>query len=233
MIFSVLFIWHSNRQLERIASINRSLTKQIKFIEQKINTHQELLGDLTASTTILNEAVHADSKRKVKINKTRLAIKDIIKRINIPEIKKLTPVDITEIATAIIDNGEKFSVPASLLLAIIRQESAFNKKAISIAGAQGLIQMLPTTAEDCKQDLNQTFYDPFKPAQNIKFGAFYLGKMLNKFEHNVIHAVMAYNTGPENVIRFLSGSRLLHPETIDYEKRVIAFWKEYQKYGID
>jgi hypothetical protein len=83
-----------------------------------------------------------------------------------------------------------------LVLSLMRQESAFQKKALSSAGAQGLMQLMPNTAKLIDRNAARDLYDP---KNNIFLGVSYLKKMLKRFDGNLILALAAYNAGPHRV----------------------------------
>lgn len=87
-------------------------------------------------------------------------------------------------------------IPPDLIASMIHQESGSNPTAVSSKGAQGLMQLMPDTAKE----LGVT--DPTNPEQNIKAGAQYLKKMLDKYGGDVKMALAAYNAGPGNVDKY-------------------------------
>lgn len=87
-------------------------------------------------------------------------------------------------------------VDEALIRAIIHAESAFNPRAMSYKGAQGLMQLMPGTASD------MGVLDAFDPAQNIRGGARYLGLLMKNFNGDVRLAAAAYNAGPGAVQRY-------------------------------
>ena len=108
------------------------------------------------------------------------------------------------IATA----SRRQSLPAELLRAVIRQESAFRPCAISDKGAQGLMQLMPTTAAAFNVS------DPFDPGQNISGGAAYLRQLMERYAGDASLALSAYNAGPQLVDRIASVPEI--PETQNY-----------------
>lgn len=88
-----------------------------------------------------------------------------------------------------------------LLAAIIRQESRFEGGATSVAGAQGLMQVMPGTAEGIARQLNWPDFEPqqaYLPYVNVAFGAFYVRQWLTNFHGSLFAALAAYNGGPGN-----------------------------------
>jgi len=113
----------------------------------------------------------------------------------------------------------KYDLPASLLKGVIRAESNFQSTAVSRAGAQGLMQLMPATARELGVD------NPFDIEQNIDGGARYLRKMLDRFGGDVKLALAAYNAGPGTVERY-GGKIPPFQETERYIDRVLRFSKQ-------
>jgi len=99
----------------------------------------------------------------------------------------------SEVDQLIGSAAKKHGVDGDLLRSVMRQESGFKPCAVSVAGAMGLMQIMPGTAEMLKLD------DPFDPAQNVDAGASFLKMMLDRYQGNVPLALGAYNAGPGNV----------------------------------
>jgi soluble lytic murein transglycosylase-like protein len=92
------------------------------------------------------------------------------------------------VSQASADHG----VAPQLLSAILMTESGGDPTAISVAGAEGLMQLMPATARSCG-------IDPFEPVSNVECGSSYLRSLLNRYHGNVTFAVAAYNAGPAAV----------------------------------
>lgn len=123
-----------------------------------------------------------------------------------------------EIREAVRRHSSRYQVPESLVIAVIEAESSFNPRAVSPAGARGLMQLMPGTARD------MGVADPFNADENIRGGTKYLSLMLNRFDNNMRFALAAYNAGPETV-KF-HGDVPPYPETQRYVKRVLARYHE-------
>jgi soluble lytic murein transglycosylase-like protein len=112
----------------------------------------------------------------------------------------------------------KYGVDGSLIRAVIKTESDFNPRAVSHAGARGLMQLMPATARSLGVN------DSFDPEQNVMAGTRFLKDMLNRYNGDVDSALAAYNWGPGNVDR---RPERLPRETRDYLVRVKQLYASY------
>jgi soluble lytic murein transglycosylase len=112
------------------------------------------------------------------------------------------PGEYLDLATQAADaNG----FPPLLLLALVRQESFFDPDAESSAGALGLTQVIPSTADEIAGQIDEpdfTYADLLRPTVSIRFGSHYLGSQLKLFEGDIPAALAAYNGGPGNSLRW-------------------------------
>lgn len=90
--------------------------------------------------------------------------------------------------------AEEFGVHPLLLSSITKQESAFLPKVVSRANAMGLMQLLVPTAKEVNPKADQDLL--FEPGENIKMGAAYFRKLLDRFQGNIGLALAGYNAGP-------------------------------------
>jgi hypothetical protein len=122
----------------------------------------------------------------------------------------------TEILMATLDTR----VSPALVLAVIGIESAGNSTAVSHAGAVGLMQLIPATAERFGVS------DSTDPVQNIKGGVAYLDWLLEEFDNDPLMVLAAYNAG-EGAVRS-NGGVPPYAETRDYVPKVLAAWQVAQ-----
>ena len=100
-------------------------------------------------------------------------------------------------------------VPADLVRAVVAAESAGNPRAVSSAGAIGLMQLMPGTAASLG-------VDPWQPRENLRGGITYLGSLLRAFDGNTRLALIAYNAGPQHAREVRAGRAVAYRETRQY-----------------
>ena len=130
-------------------------------------------------------------------------------------------------------------LPAELIAAVIYRESRFRDQT-SPAGARGLMQITPATAEIIEQLSGGTTFrqeDLANPDINIRYGSFYLRHLLDKFDQNEVAALAAYNAGETNVARWggsaLEMEDIEFPETKEYVEDVLEKRVEYREHYAD
>jgi hypothetical protein len=127
--------------------------------------------------------------------------------------------NLTAYADAVRAASAESGVDEAFLRAVIHAESAFNPNALSMKGAQGLMQLMPGTASD------MGVLDAFDAAQNIRGGARYLARLLKTFDGDERLAAAAYNAGPGAVLRYNGVPPFA--ETQVYVKRVGELRRRY------
>ncbi|UCF06997.1 MAG: lytic transglycosylase domain-containing protein [bacterium] len=143
--------------------------------------------------------------------------------------------------------SEQRGLPPDLILAVIREESAFDSKALSRAGARGLMQLMPATGLWIGRKLGKAELstdDLFSVAFNIEAGMWYLGHLLNRFDGSIVAALAAYNAGASRMSRWrknfcpsedpLVAIEMIGPqETRTYVRRVLDSYSAYRMMGRD
>ena len=116
--------------------------------------------------------------------------------------------------------ARRYNLSPELLHAVIRAESAYDHTAVSAAGAQGLMQLMPATAA------RYGVKDSFNPVENVRGGAAYLRDLLDMFDQDLRLALAGYNAGENAVIRY--GRRIPpYEETQNYVRIVLRhLWGE-------
>lgn len=139
-------------------------------------------------------------------------------------------------------NAFQSQLPVQFLYAIARQESAFNARAVSSAGARGLMQLMPATARivaDRVRAKRPSHEQLFDPAVNARLATHHLARLMRRYRGNRALAAAAYNAGERRVDRWLQDAagwptpvwveRIPFRETRDYVKGVIAFAHVYAR----
>ena len=116
--------------------------------------------------------------------------------------------------------SREFGVDSSLVKAVIHAESGYNPNAVSPTGAQGLMQLMPKTAQGHK------VADCLNPSDNIRGGVRYLKFLLDTFKGNASLALAAYNAGLNSVAKY--GGIPPYQETQQYVAKVLSYRNNYR-----
>jgi soluble lytic murein transglycosylase len=125
--------------------------------------------------------------------------------------------DPIELTAMIVSESIKAELDPLLVAAVIRTESAFNPKAVSPVGAQGLMQIMPATKnfiENMEAIHPQNRLNIFTPRYNIKLGIAYLKYLKETYKGNMSLALMAYNWGPGHISKTLNGQKAGVPHSV-------------------
>ncbi|CAG1064839.1 soluble lytic murein transglycosylase [uncultured bacterium] len=129
-----------------------------------------------------------------------------------------------------------------LVAAVMREESHFNPGAVSPVGALGLMQIMPSTGKQIAKELGEGFRKGslLDPGTSIRFGSWYLGQILKRFNGDAVLAIAGYNAGPNAAARWAAAlpgetdefvESIPYEETRGYVKRVLRSYAEFLKLG--
>lgn len=138
------------------------------------------------------------------------------------------------------------AVERALALAITRQESEFDRQAVSSSGARGLMQLLPSTAKETARKLKLGYSNDhlFEPQYNMRLGGYYLSRLINAYDGSYVLAIASYNAGPGNVRRWIKrfgtpgksleevvnwSEKIPFSETRNYVQRVVENLQVYRQ----
>ena len=215
--------------------VNRETDKQFMLdsIEAK---GQELSASIENTTLelnsridILDSAIQPEEKRRMLIVKVRKAITDNTET-------KLSIRELNNISIAVIDYSYQYNLSIARVLAQIKQESNFNIKAKSHAGAMGLMQVIPETWEWIRvTEMDGKTMDPYNIYHNIRSGCYYMSEQVLKFG-NYSYALMAYNWGPHRVRELIAGDYTeenIPKETKGYVVNINQWIQVFEQYGLE
>lgn len=169
----------------------QKITEKLSATDEKIDTNHSALN---SKIDILDSAIKPDEKYRRLVREVRDAIqKNTTENMPIGILNRM--------ASAIVTHSYTYNLTIAQVLAQIKAESNFNPKAVSKAGAKGLMQLMDDTADDVARELGKKRYNVFDINTNIELGCHYMAEMLDYYEHDYIYALRAYNFGPHNVDR--------------------------------
>ncbi len=123
----------------------------------------------------------------------------------------------TPFGQLIFDTAKRHEVNPSLVAAMVRAESAFDARAVSVKGARGLLQLMPATARRFGVPERRLF----EPESNLEAGVRYIKWLRGRFSDDLPRVLAAYNAGEANVDRY--GGVPPFRETVGYIRRIYSF----------
>lgn len=184
------------RYQERVQSLNE--------IQTLVHVQKDKIKDLRADNLRLQ---------------TNITVRDFLEEARL----RLPKPTVDDIANSIYRASTRYNVPPEMILAVIRIESAFDVNAQSDKGAVGLMQILPSTAQEIAQELRidwrgeQILRDP---SANIEMGTYYLTKLIGQF-NDLSVALAAYNHGPGRIAELEQAAADL---PMGYSEKVLSYY---------
>lgn len=205
-----------------IQSLHEELGKKEAQLASKIDNAEV---SLNSRVDILDSSIKINEKKKMLIKKIRDAITE----------NTSTQLDVrtlNRIAIAVIDYGYTYNLSIAGLLAQLKVESNFNPEAVSVAGAQGLGQIMPDTREHIMLKTKNPMLNPWDVNDSIYMTCVYMAELKTKFG-NWEDALRAYNTGPNNVRKVKAGLQDYVQETKDYVPKILEWNEKFKRYGLE
>ena len=177
--------------------------------------HQELARHSTRSERVEERVRAAEMSRSAEI----LFVSEIIGAV-LPSHP-----DRDTLAALIVKESRQANIDPLLVTAVIRAESMFKQKAVSHRGAQGLMQLMPTTGKYISELHNiqpNGKLDLHDPATNVRLGVAYLKYLDQKFKGNIQSALIAYNWGPTNLSKALRSKANPPSQSVQYARAILS-----------
>jgi soluble lytic murein transglycosylase-like protein len=178
---------------------------------EKKNTRADKITEMPARASTKSFAM----KNAVSSYKDKIGPQLLGKSASNSSFSKSGDIERLNIEKSIRKAARKYKLSPSLIRGVIKAESNFQVSAVSHAGAQGLMQLMPATARELGVK------NPFDIDQNIDGGSRYLRKMLDNFKGDIKLALAAYNAGPGTVRKY--EGEVPYQETKQYVNRVLRY----------
>jgi peptidoglycan lytic transglycosylase len=232
------------------ASAEFSATKEGFIKENPVKDKAEFLIELGIFEDAILEI--KEMEKRTKTQEDLLRVSELYSRANdfYSSIKIADKLDIpraTKLSYPMYIDGlvkefsKKYGVDEFLVYSIIREESRFQKNVVSVSGAIGLMQLIPSTGKGTAERVGINGYRTdmlYIPNVNIQLGTAYFKEVLEEFDGNVAFALASYNGGPNNVARWIAKlgnlnsdefvEEIPYGETRNYVKKVLRSYGAYK-----
>lgn len=188
---------------ERESFNNRGLVRALVYLGQTGRWEDQSLFVRTLSNSVKTDAEHLLATELAnKVKRPDLAV--MVGR----NARAAGFTDYTNTSFPQIQVPQDYASSWTMIHAISRQESQFDRLATSRVGARGLMQLMPGTARETapRAGLSYSYSSLGDPQYNIALGSTYFGQLMSQFGGNYVLAVAAYNAGPGNVRKWLSSN---------------------------
>ncbi len=254
-------------RLDNIVTLNRTLSGEMEKMSERLARVEREKSDLTAIGTRLAAQLgglrNDVGKGRGENQKLRRQVAGLESQLALAELTQASLQSVVQLADfGMAPGGDDFITNSvgypmgklfngdgpedALVLAVMKQESAFDPKAVSSKGAMGLMQLMPDTAKQVAGKLKLNF-NKSKLTRNADFnialGRAYLDELLNLFDRSYVLAIAAYNAGPQRVLGWMRAygdprdngvdvtkwvSSIPYPETRNYVRRVMRNLEQYR-----
>lgn len=146
--------------------------------------------------------------------------------------RKRNDADSRQLANMIVAESYRANYDPLFVASVINAESTFNHRALSYAGAKGLMQILPGTGQYVSRRNRMTWrgaHDLNNPEINLQLGIAYLKELEHNFEGNRELALIAYNWGPANLQRAFKGEKKIPLSSVRYAKGIISSHDKWRR----
>jgi len=217
------------------AGLRKLATEEMRRVRRKARG----LADRLSMAQLFNEAEQYYDAQRVVVD----AYNEDLARGPVPHLEELWwhawP---SAFEKLVVDSTSKpDSVEPALVYAIMREESGYRPKILSVSGARGLLQIMVPTGERLAGRMGESGYqadDLFEPETNIKLGAHYLGELMGRFDGRLSASIASYNAGPNAVQDWLEQptakeddvwvEAIPYDQTRGYVKRVLRSYHAYR-----
>jgi soluble lytic murein transglycosylase-like protein len=204
---------------QRLNEIQSRLPVKLKGASNSVPFEEYLDTETAASDTsadsTLNSSAYDSSALSSNLQRAQLSLASNRLSNGLDKLKTNEAIE-----SSIQTSSQKYHVDADLIRAVIKQESGYNPYSISSSGAQGLMQLMPDTADSLGVE------NPWDISENIDGGTRYLKDQLVAFDGNLDLALAAYNAGPGAVSKY--GGIPPYTQTQGYVKKVLENYTNYK-----
>lgn len=212
-----------NELSELLEQADFKVIQELRFLNRELEAQRQWRFAINKLT---REQLMLAAKLAQQWRWDQVAITTLVKANYWDDIELRFPVDYLP---QVQGNGERQQLQPAIILGLMRQESMLDKNAQSAVGARGLMQIMPKTGQQVASELREQWLSEaglFNADTNIRYGAYYFKKLLNRFNGHFALAIAAYNAGPANVAKWLPTDKSV---PADVWMETIPF-KETRKY---